>query len=531
MIVDIFNYSKLEKNENGYTLIVFANPNVTEFSKELGESEPSSQEELQSQVVKYAKERFPNVAITTVKVMVGTLLVVSIPFYQQPIAEASGPSASYNEKQASYNVEIMVNGERQQFRKAPRIINGTTFVPIRGIAELVGGTVWWNGETRTVGVKAGDKEIAFIVGSTRVNVNGEAIETEPSFIDDGTTLVPIRLVSEEMGLHVEWDGATKTVLISSNIYEVQQGDTLWGISQKKQISVERLKEINNLSSEVIFPGQTLYVKERKEALKEVTPSPPPVSGEQEIVYRVQPGDSLSEIANKFSTSINEIKTANQLNSDIIYVGQLLHLKGNGQQLANTITYTEYSVQSGDNAWNLSVEYGVPMYEILEANNLTENSALQIGQIIKIPVHHIAVQETVSERHGEYLDWWTEAQYVFPIGKVATVTDFHTGKSFQIKRTVGANHADCEPLTYTDNQTAQSIWGGYSWSERPVIVEVDGRQIAASMSYFPHDVQYITDNGFNGHFDIHFKNSTRHMDGKVTEDHQENIRTAAGVSGY
>ncbi|MCR3921635.1 MAG: hypothetical protein NUK65_03840 [Firmicutes bacterium] len=41
----------------------------------------------------------------------------------------------------------------------------------------------------------------------------------------------------------------------------------------------------------------------------------------------------------------------------------------------------------------------------------------------------------------------------------------------------------------------------------VIVEVNGRQIAASASTMPHDIQSITDNGFEGHFDIHFLNST------------------------
>lgn len=59
---------------------------------------------------------------------------------------------------------------------------------------------------------------------------------------------------------------------------------------------------------------------------------------------------------------------------------------------------------------------------------------------------------------------------------------------------------------------KEVWGGeYSWKERAVIVEVDGRKIAASMASMPHDVSYIKDNNFNGHFDLHFKNSTRHKD--------------------
>jgi len=170
-----------------------------------------------------------------------------------------------------------------------------------------------------------------------------------------------------------------------------------------------------------------------------------------------------------------------------------------------------------------------MSELLEVNNLTMNSILYVGQKIKVPVHKIPVKEPVSEKYGEYLDWWTEAQYVFPIGKVATVTDFKTGKSFKVKRTIGAFHADCEPLTAEDAAIIKEIWGGtYSWKERAVIVNVDGRRIAASMASMPHDIEYITDNNFNGHFDIHFKNSTRHKDGLISENHQKQIKVAAGL---
>jgi hypothetical protein len=45
---------------------------------------------------------------------------------------------------------------------------------------------------------------------------------------------------------------------------------------------------------------------------------------------------------------------------------------------------------------------------------------------------------------------------------------------------------------------------------------------------PHGVVYITNNNFDGHFDIHFLNSTRHVDGKIDRYHQEKIKIAAGV---
>jgi hypothetical protein len=167
---------------------------------------------------------------------------------------------------------------------------------------------------------------------------------------------------------------------------------------------------------------------------------------------------------------------------------------------------------------------------LKVNNFNESTQLSIGQKIKIPVHNIPIKSTVSSKHGEHLDWFSEAQYVFTINDVAKVTDYHTGKTFNIKRTIGANHADCEPLTANDTAIAKNLWGNFSWTVRPVIVEADGRKIAASMSFMPHGIQYISNNNFDGHFDIHFANSTRHKDGLISEEHQKHIKIAAGISG-
>ncbi|WP_188208244.1 S-layer homology domain-containing protein [Alkalibacillus aidingensis] len=270
-------------------------------------------------------------------------------------------------------------------------------------------------------------------------------------------------------------------------------------------------------------GPKTHDKIKEEVAKSFEEQQPPAQVGP-TTYVVQSGDTLSGIAQRFNLSVNQLKSYNDLTSDTIRVGQTLYLT----ERTNTVTYTTHTVQSGDNIWNISIQYGIPQAELLKVNNLTTSSVLKVGQSLKIPVHHIPVQERVSERRGEYLDWWTEAQYLYSIGKTATVTDFQTGKTFKMKRTVGANHADVEPLTARDTEIIREIWGGFSWTERAVIVEVDGRKIAASMSAMPHDVQYITDNNFPGHTDIHFKNSTRHKDGAISPAHQSQIRIAAGV---
>lgn len=193
-----------------------------------------------------------------------------------------------------------------------------------------------------------------------------------------------------------------------------------------------------------------------------------------------------------------------------------------------------------------------MTELMSANNFTSSTWLTIGQTVKIPVHNIPIKPTPGDQYGEYLDWWTEAQYVIPVNSVFEVVDFYTGRSFFAKRTTGSNHADCETLTAQDTQKMKDIWGGtLSWVRRPVIIRINGRKIAASMTSMPHagndaapggsyttwrsgdygpgdNLDWVKGNGIDGVFDIHFLNSTRHADGQIDPEHQANIKIAAGI---
>lgn len=123
--------------------------------------------------------------------------------------------------------------------------------------------------------------------------------------------------------------------------------------------------------------------------------------------------------------------------------------------------------------------------------------------------------------------WSEAATLFSIGKNATVIDVYTGKTFQVQRTYGVNHADVEPLTSGDTEIMREIWGGFTWDTRPVIIEIEDRRIAAAMHNMPHGVQKIRNNNYNGHTCIHFLGSTKHKDGSTWAHMQRDVRIAAG----
>lgn len=320
-------------------------------------------------------------------------------------------------------------------------------------------------------------------------------------------------------------------------YTVQEGDSFWKISQKFSVSVEDLMTANSANGNTeIYSGQVLNIPTKEQ------------------VHVVKSGDTFWTISKAYGINFQELLSYNDADENSwLNIGDEVKIPTSSTDTGTTIdmntdtstdtndntntnitqnpyvTYTKHTIKSGDDVWKLSLEYGVPMYELLDVNKISENTILNIGDVVTIPVHNVPIKSTPGSKYGEYLDWWTEAQYVVPIGAEFTVADFETGKRFKTKRTIGANHADCEPLTKTDADIMKAVWGGnYSWDRRPAVIEYEGRKIAASVASEPHSIQYIKDNDFSGHFDIHFANSTRHKDGEIDWKHQANIKRAAGI---
>lgn len=342
---------------------------------------------------------------------------------------------------------------------------------------------------------------------------------------------------------------TQTPSETGNIYTVVSGDVLWKIADRYGVSIQSIIDANQLTSTALLIGQKLVIPSKTDS--DAGQAPAPIPSPSSDSYTVVKGDVLWKIADKFGVSIQSIVVVNQLSSTNLSIGQVLLIpkpetttkpeepvtdeeqtQPQPEPPKDTnepwVEYTSYKVVQGDTPWSISIDHGIPMTEFLQVNRLSENASLQIGQTVTIPIHHIPETPVTGPQYGEYLDWFEASQYLFPINAIAEVTDFRTGKSFKVKRTIGASHSDTEPLTSADTAIIKEIWGGnFSWSVRPVIVEVDGRRIAGSMTSMPHSIEYIADNDFTGHFDIHFLNSLRHKDNQIDPDHQKAIKVAAG----
>lgn len=324
---------------------------------------------------------------------------------------------------------------------------------------------------------------------------------------------------------------------SAHAYTAQKGDSYWKISQKYEVSFTDLLKVNgkeetsglNVGDNVLIPGIDVHI--------------------------VKSGDTYWKISKKYNIDFDELLLLNGADSTSwLNIGQVVYLKGKKTETNSSepwISYNTYTTESGDDLWTLSQKFGIPYTELCEVNSMGDNTVLYAGTKLKVPVHHVPETARVSDLYGEYLDWWTQAQYVIPIGTEFTVKDFYSGKTFRAKRTTGANHADCEPLTASDTSKMKAIWGGaFTWDTRPVIVIAGGRYIAASAASYEHggnenaagglwtswrsgdygagyNFDWVKGNNFNGHFDIHFLNSTAHNTGKISTSHQKNIKIAAG----
>jgi len=182
------------------------------------------------------------------------------------------------------------------------------------------------------------------------------------------------------------------------------------------------------------------------------------------------------------------------------------------------------VKSGDTLWDIARANGVSVEAIARFNEIARPSLIRPGEELLIPPSESAAARAATQVE---LVHWNEAQKIYSNFTVATVTDVWTGKKFQVRRYYGHLHADSEPLTAKDAQTLREIYGGWSWDRRPVILEVDGRKIAASMNGVPHGQGSIEGNGFPGHFCIHFLGSRIHASGNIDIRHQTAVLEAAG----
>lgn len=121
---------------------------------------------------------------------------------------------------AKDNIKIFIDSNEISVSQPPVIQNGRTLVPLRGVAENLNCNVNWNGETKTVVLTKNDTVIKLQINHMLVNVTDskntyDVLIDSPAILLNGTTMVPIRTIAELFDAKVNWDNQNKIVYIES----------------------------------------------------------------------------------------------------------------------------------------------------------------------------------------------------------------------------------------------------------------------------------------------------------------------------
>ncbi len=121
-----------------------------------------------------------------------------------------------NRENSPKGISVSVDGKNVQFDTQPFIKNDSTLVGFRAIFESLGAEVTWDEATRTVTAKKDGIEIVLVIDSVKAKVNGEekTLLAAPEIVND-STMIPVRFISEELGMKVDWDQNNQHVSVTS----------------------------------------------------------------------------------------------------------------------------------------------------------------------------------------------------------------------------------------------------------------------------------------------------------------------------
>ncbi|SFC75103.1 LysM domain-containing protein, partial [Alkalibacterium subtropicum] len=165
---------------------------------------------------------------------------------------------------------------------------------------------------------------------------------------------------------------------STTTYTVKAGDTLSAIAARYNTTVSRIAAANDITNvNLIRVGQVLTIPGNGGT----TPPPPPSST---TTYTVKAGDTLSAIAARYDTTVQQIAVANSIpNVNLIRVGQVLTIPGNGSSTTPPPSSTTYTVRPGDTLYSIAQRYNTTVQQLTVDNNISNPNLISVGQVLTI----------------------------------------------------------------------------------------------------------------------------------------------------
>ncbi|MBR5586505.1 MAG: copper amine oxidase N-terminal domain-containing protein [Clostridia bacterium] len=114
-------------------------------------------------------------------------------------------------------ISVLIDGEKVVFDAQPKMVNDRVMVPLRAIFEKLQAEVLWEEAFERVIVNFGESDqVVMYIGANRAFINGIILPLDSApFVSEDRTYVPLRFIGESLGMSVEWDDSSKTVIITS----------------------------------------------------------------------------------------------------------------------------------------------------------------------------------------------------------------------------------------------------------------------------------------------------------------------------
>ena len=184
---------------------------------------------------------------------------------------------------------------------------------------------------------------------------------------------------------------TSTSTGGTSYYTVKAGDTLSGIANNYQTTVNTLARLNNLANpNLIYVGQRLLVQQAATP-SQPQPTTPSTSTTTAATYTVKAGDTLGQIAANHQTSVTQLVQLNKsANPNLIYVGQVLTIKqATSASQSTTATPAKpaptatYTVKAGDTLSQIAASHGTSYQNLASLNHLSNPNEIYVGQTLKL----------------------------------------------------------------------------------------------------------------------------------------------------
>lgn len=227
---------------------------------------------------------------------------------------------------------------------------------------------------------------------------------------------------------------------SNGYYTVQSGDTLSGIALKFSTTSSKLAQLNSISNpNLIYVGQRLLVNQSSNSNSSSSGQSSSTTTNTEASaasYTVKSGDTLSGIASRYNTTVNQIVSLNQLsNPNLIYVGQVLKLKNSQTTNSSSssssstaaTTVGTYTVKAGDTLSAIASRYSTSSSTLASLNSLSNPNLIYVGQVLKVSSNASTSSSTSSSANSTVT---TTASYTVKAGDTLSAIAAKYGTTYQ-----------------------------------------------------------------------------------------------------